>query len=252
MFVPLLTDNFMKKITISPLLFVVAFVSLVISACSTNVSITKRYHNRGFQIAWGNHQPSVNATVSKRIAIGTQKTFPSPVVTTDRKKEVWGLHKEMPSPTSYALEILPRKDFPSGNNLQKPTRVNTPEYKMHVKGIKPSKKNIELNKAKPHYKNKQALYIAPDSTAWGILSFSCGLLAWGLLLYWSFLPFYSAVTFYLITSILLAAASIFLGIKGQHNRLKGFALTGLFLGSALLFILFLIGLLTALFGTGAG
>ena len=43
----------MKKTTTSKLGLLIAMVAILVSSCSTNATFSKRYHSRGFNIAWG-------------------------------------------------------------------------------------------------------------------------------------------------------------------------------------------------------
>lgn len=54
----------MKKTTTSKLGLLMAMVAILISSCSTNATFSKRYHSRGFNIAWGG---GADATPTKHV-----------------------------------------------------------------------------------------------------------------------------------------------------------------------------------------
>lgn len=55
----------MKKITTLKLGLLVAMVAILVSSCSTNATFTKRYHSRGFNIAWGGGSAANNNPVKQ-------------------------------------------------------------------------------------------------------------------------------------------------------------------------------------------
>lgn len=55
----------MKKITNSKLGLLLAMVAILVSSCSTNATFSKRYHSRGFNIAWGGGSDAGNSVVKQ-------------------------------------------------------------------------------------------------------------------------------------------------------------------------------------------
>ena len=55
----------MKKTTTSKLGLLIAMVAILVSSCSTNATFTKRYHSRGFNIAWGGGSAANNNAVKQ-------------------------------------------------------------------------------------------------------------------------------------------------------------------------------------------
>lgn len=57
--------NNMKKTTTSKFGLLMAMVAILISSCSTNATFSKRYHSRGFNIAWGGGSAANNNPVKQ-------------------------------------------------------------------------------------------------------------------------------------------------------------------------------------------
>ena len=55
----------MKKTTTSKLGLLIAMVAILVSSCSTNARFSKRYHSRGFNIAWGGGSDANNNPVKQ-------------------------------------------------------------------------------------------------------------------------------------------------------------------------------------------
>ena len=53
----------MKKTTTINFGLIVAMIALFVSSCGSNATFSKRYHNRGFNIAWGGGSDATNQTV---------------------------------------------------------------------------------------------------------------------------------------------------------------------------------------------
>jgi len=53
----------MKKTTTFNFGLIVAMIALFVSSCGSNATFSKRYHNRGFNIAWGGGSDANNQTV---------------------------------------------------------------------------------------------------------------------------------------------------------------------------------------------
>ena len=57
----------MKKTITSKLVLLMSAMAVFISSCSTNATFTKRYHNRGFNIAWGGGGSNTNNNTVKQL-----------------------------------------------------------------------------------------------------------------------------------------------------------------------------------------
>ena len=55
----------MKKTTTSKFGLLIAMVAMLVSSCSTNATFSKRYHSRGFNIAWGGGSDANNNPVKQ-------------------------------------------------------------------------------------------------------------------------------------------------------------------------------------------
>jgi TM2 domain-containing membrane protein YozV len=67
--------NNMKKTTTSKLGLLMAMVAILISSCSTNATYTKRYHSRGFNIAWGGGSDATPAkSVIRKARVEAEKS----------------------------------------------------------------------------------------------------------------------------------------------------------------------------------
>ncbi len=65
----------MKKTTTSKLGLLMAMVAILISSCSTNATYTKRYHSRGFNIAWGGGSDATPAkSVIRKARVEAEKS----------------------------------------------------------------------------------------------------------------------------------------------------------------------------------
>lgn len=56
----------MKKLVTSRFELLLAMLVILISSCGTNATFTKRYHSRGFNIAWGGGESDANKQVTKQ------------------------------------------------------------------------------------------------------------------------------------------------------------------------------------------
>jgi TM2 domain-containing membrane protein YozV len=67
--------NNMKKTTTSKFGLLMAMVAILISSCSTNATYTKRYHSRGFNIAWGGGSDATPAkSVIRKARVEAEKS----------------------------------------------------------------------------------------------------------------------------------------------------------------------------------
>ena len=245
-FVQSQTTNHMKKIITKKLSFILAGIAFLTSACSTNVSITKRYHNRGFHIAWGSNQQSNNETSNPKSAkVSPRKPHTSSIAeSTINTTVVQPTTAEGPSPTIILSNHLYE------HNKTNPSYVNTvvknhkPKHNIHHSSQ--SVKSNTANNTDPKNQKNRTTNNNSGSPIWGILSVICGILALYIVMI-SSSPGID-VPLIIIVGLLLAIASVYFGVKGQYNKLKLFAFLGMIIGG----FAFLVGFLTALVGNGAG
>ncbi len=245
-FVQSQTTNHMKKIITKKLSFILAGIAFLTSACSTNVSITKRYHNRGFHIAWGSNQQSNNETSNPKSAkVSPRKPHNSSIAeSTINTTVVQPTTAEGPSPTIILSNHLyeHNKTNPSYTNAV----VKLHKNKHDVGHLFKSGHSNSSYKIVPQKEKYRTIIKSSDSPIWGILSVICGILALYIVMI-SSSPGID-VPLIIIVGLLLAIASVYFGVKGQYNKLKLFAFLGMIIGG----FAFLVGFLTALVGNGAG
>jgi hypothetical protein len=245
-FVQSQTTNHMKKIITKKLSFILAGIAFLTSACSTNVFITKRYHNRGFHIAWGSNKQSNNETTNPKSAkVSPRKPHTSSIAeSTINTTWVQPTTVEGPSPTIILSNHLYEHNKTNPSYANTVVKNHTPKHNIHHSSQ--SVKSNTANNTDPKNQKNRTTNNNSGSPIWSILSVVCGILA----LY--IVTICSApgidVPLFIIVGILLAIASVYFGLKGIQNKLKVFAILGFFIGA----LSFLAGLLTALVGTGAG
>jgi hypothetical protein len=245
-FVQSQTSNNMKKIFTKKLGFILAGVAFLTSACSTNVTITKRYHNRGFHIAWGSNKQSKNKTLNPKTAkVSPRKSHTSSIAestinTTAIKPTIDA------GPTPNIILFNPQNEQYKSNPSCAASIVKHHTNKHKANNLSQSVHLNSSNKTVPKNKKNRTLYENSDSPIWGILSVVCGILALYIVIICSS-PGINVPPL-IILGILLAIASVYFGKKGENYKLKAIAYLGGLIGG----LAFLMGLLTALLGTGAG
>ena len=236
----------MKKILIKQLGFILIGVAFLATACSTNVSITKRYHNRGFNIAWGINKHSGNESLIPKSAKVSHSTAQTSSITECKinTSAFQPIIAAGSSPTAILFNPLNElhKTNPSNTN----SVVKNHTHNLNVYHSTQSVKSNTTNNTDPKNQKNRMQNKNNGSPIWNILSFVCGLSALYIVIICS-APGID-VPLFIIVGILLAIASVFFGAKGLNSKLKVFAFLGTLIGS----LAFLMGLLTALLGTGAG
>jgi hypothetical protein len=245
-FVQSQTTNHMKKIITKKLSFILAGIAFLTSACSTNVSITKRYHNRGFHIAWGSNKQSKNETLNPKTAkVAPRKSHTSSIAESAiNTTAVQPIADAGQTPT--IILINPQNEQYKSNPSCAASIVKHHTNKHKANNLSQSVYLNSSNKTVAKNKKNRTLYENSDSPIWGILSVVCGILALYIVIICSS-PGINVPPL-IILGILLAIASVYFGAKGLNNKLKVIAFLGMLIG----ILTFLMGLLTALFGTGAG
>ena len=215
----------MKKTTTSKLGLLIAMVAILVSSCSTNATFSKRYHSRGFNIAWGGGSDANNNPVkqtSKKVkaksdVVAVAQNTDNVTVQSVKSTENTAMEASTVTTAVVPNNILAKNELAIVKNAnQTSTVVSKKEVlseiiKAHqhtkVKGLK--KGNANLNSD-------------PEGPIFGILSFIFGLLGW--------------VTF----PLLFGLAAIVLGIIGLKRELNGLAIAGLILGALILIIMVLV------------
>jgi hypothetical protein len=236
----------MKKILIKQLGFILIGVAFLATACSTNVSITKRYHNRGFHIALGSNKHSGNGTMNPKTAkVSLSKAQTSRI--TECKINTTTCQPTIAAGSSPSVILFnPQNELHKTNPSNTNWVVKNPTQKLNVYHSSQSLKFNTANNTDPKNQKNRMQNKNNGSPIWNILSFVCGLSALYIVIICS-APGID-VPLFIIVGILLAIASVFFGAKGQYSKLKVFAFLGILIGG----LAFLMGLLTALLGTGAG
>ena len=222
----------MKKTTTSKFGLLMAMVGILISSCSTNATFSKRYHSRGFNIAWGGGAAANNSPVKQTpkkvkaksdgvaIAQNTENLTVQSVNSTENAAvEASIVNTALVSSTILSKnEVATLKDAnqTSSHAVKSSTVVSKKEI---LSEIKKSNQRTKLNFLK---KGNANLNSDPEGPIFGILSFIFGLLGW--------------VTF----PLLFGLAAIVLGIIGLKRELNGLAIAGLILGALILIIMVLV------------
>ena len=222
----------MKKTTTSKLGLLMAVVAILISSCSTNATFSKRYHSRGFNIAWGGGSAANNNPVKQTpkkvkaksdgvaIAQNTENLTVQSVNSTENAAvEASIVNTALVSSTILSkneVATLKNSTQTSSHAVKSSTVVSKKEI---LSEIKKSNQRTKLNFLK---KGNANLNSDPEGPIFGILSFVFGLLGW--------------ITF----PLLFGLAAIVLGIIGLNKELNGLAIAGLVLGALLLIIMVLV------------
>ncbi|MEY5036067.1 MAG: hypothetical protein RLZZ110_1084 [Bacteroidota bacterium] len=245
-FVQSQTTNHMKKIITKKLSFILAGIAFLTSACSTNVSITKRYHNRGFHIAWGSNQQSNNETSNPKSAkVSPRKSHTSSIAESTINTTVIQ-STTFAKPSTTVILLNPQNEHQKANPSCATSIVKQHKNNYNVNYSSLSGHSSSSYKIVPQKEKYRTIIKSSDSPIWGILSVICGILALYIVMI-SSSPGID-VPLIIIVGLLLAIASVYFGVKGQYNKLKLFAFLGMIIGGFAL----LVGFLTALVGNGAG
>ncbi len=222
----------MKKTTTSKFGLLMAMVGILISSCSTNATFSKRYHSRGFNIAWGGGAAANNSPVKQTpkkvkarsdgvaIAQNTENLTVQSVNSTENA----AVEASIVNTALVSSTILAKNEVATAQNstqtsshaVKSSTVISKKEI---LSEIKKSNQRTKLNFLK---KGNANLNSDPEGPIFGILSFVFGLLGW--------------ITF----PLLFGLAAIVLGIIGLNKELNGLAIAGLVLGALLLIIMVLV------------
>ena len=222
----------MKKTTTSKLGLLIAMVAILISSCSTNATFSKRYHSRGFNIAWGGGSDANSNPVkqtpkkvkAKSDVVAVAQNTDNVTVQSVKSTENTAMETSTVTTAVVSNNILAKNEVAIVKNANQ-TSTHAVKSSTVV-----SKKEVlsEIIKAHQHTKVKGLkkgnanLNSDPEGPIFGILSFIFGLLGW--------------VTF----PLLFGLAAIVLGIIGLKRELNGLAIAGLILGALILIIMVLV------------
>jgi len=168
-----MTKNISRSLSIS---FIA--LALLISSCSTNATITKRYHSRGFNIAWGGGGSNANNNVvkqtpkkvkSKSDMIKVAQNTESLAVQTVNSSENAIVNPANQNPELYSNALMTQNGT-SVNNYFKSTSDR-------VKSSNSLTKTVKANVvSKPIIKAKQKKYDPRNGRSWGAAMLICLLL----------------------------------------------------------------------------
>ena len=222
----------MKKTTTSKLGLLIAMVAILVSSCSTNATFSKRYHSRGFNIAWGGGSDANSNPVkqtpkkvkAKSDVVAVAQNTDNVTVQSVKSTENTAMEASTVTTAVVSNNILAKNELAIVKNANQ-TSTHAVKSSTVV-----SKKEVlsEIIKAHQHTKVKGLkkgnanLNSDPEGPIFGILSFIFGLLGW--------------VTF----PLLFGLAAIVLGIIGLKRELNGLAIAGLILGALILIIMVLV------------
>ena len=224
--------NNMKKTTTSKFGLLMAMVGILISSCSTNATFSKRYHSRGFNIAWGGGSAANNNPVkqtpkkvkAKSDGVAIAQNTENLTVQSVNSTENAAVEASIVNTALVSSTILAKNEVATAQNstqtsshaVKSSTVISKKEI---LSEIKKSNQRTKLNFLK---KGNANLNSDPEGPIFGILSFVFGLLGW--------------ITF----PLLFGLAAIVLGIIGLNKELNGLAIAGLVLGALLLIIMVLV------------
>jgi len=168
-----MTKNISRSLSIS---FIA--LALLISSCSTNATITKRYHSRGFNIAWGGGGSNANNNVvkqtpkkvkSKSDMIKVAQNTESLAVQTVNSSENAIVNPANQNPELYSNALMTQNGT-SVNNYFKSTSDR-------VKSSNSLTKTVKANVvSKPIIKANQKKYDPRNGRSWGAAMLICLLL----------------------------------------------------------------------------
>ena len=222
----------MKKTTTSKLGLLIAMVAILVSSCSTNATFSKRYHSRGFNIAWGggsaaNKNPVTQTpkkVMAKSDGVAIAQNTENLTVQSINSTENAAVEASIVNTALVSSTILSKNEVATIKDANQ-----TSSHAVKLSTVV-SKKEIlsEIKKAHQHAKVKGLkkgnanLNSDPEGPIFGILSFIFGLLGW------------------VIFPLLFGLAAIVLGIIGLKRELNGLAIAGLILGALILIIMVLV------------
>lgn len=222
----------MKKVITSKFRILIALLAVLISACNTNATFSKRYHSRGFHIAWSsgstNKIGTNNKADTKKITKKSQKKSQLAIPTETSIKSVTKVpvsvrnssapvYRPMTNQTVFDVNsTILQNTNPIVIDLNSPNNQTADLFKTDTNNIeKASKPRTSTN----IFKNVNSELNKLNGPILGKLSFYLGAAAWLAL----FTRLYMLAFPFLIGAIVL-------GILGLNYKNKGWAIAGLTLG----------------------
>jgi hypothetical protein len=220
----------MKKTTTFNFGLIVTTIALFVSSCGSNATFSKRYHNRGFNIAWGGGSATNNNPVKQTpkkvkaksdvVAQNTENVMVQSVNFTENALlEASNVSKAVVSNNVLKKnEVATEKNFTQKSNQadKSTTVVSKKELLSEITRFNQRTKSNFSKQGRASFNSD------PEGPIFGILSFIFGLLGW------------------ITMPLLFGLAAIVLGVIGLRRELNGLAIAGLILGALLLIIMVLI------------
>jgi hypothetical protein len=218
----------MKKVIHSKFRIFIALLAVLISACNTNATFSKRYHSRGFHIAWNsgttnkigtnNKADTKKITKKSQLAIPTESSRKGVVeIPVSVKNSSAPVYRPITNQTVCDVNsTILQNTNPIVIDLNSPNNQTADLFKTDTQDIeKASKPRTSAN----IFKNFNSELNKLNGPILGKLSFYLGAAAWLAL----FTRLYMLAFPFLIGAIVL-------GILGLNYKNKGWAIAGLTLG----------------------
>ena len=218
----------MKKVINSKFRLLIALLAVLISACNTNATFSKRYHSLGFHIAWSSGTSNEKDENDIAVAKKSQKKSQRAIQTETSRKGVVEIpvsvknssapvYRPMTNQTVYDVNsTILQNTNPIVIDLNSPNNQTADLFKTDTQDIeKASKPRTSTN----IFKNVNSELNKLNGPILGKLSFYLGAAAWLAL----FTRLYMLAFPFLIGAIVL-------GILGLNYKNKGWAIAGLTLG----------------------
>ena len=166
----------MKKSVTSRFELLLAMLVILISSCGTNATFTKRYHSRGFNIAWGGGESDANKQVTKQ----SQKKVKSKteVVGFTQKTENLAVQSAHSSENAMVNTANLNPELFSNSVMNQNGKVSVKNYfKSTSEVVKSSNSLTKTVKAKvvskPIVKANQKKYDPRNGKSWGAAILLC-------------------------------------------------------------------------------
>lgn len=196
-------------------------VALFLVSCGSNATFSKRYHNRGFNIAWGGGASSNSVTAKARVDKQNSKPSELTVLAEAEKTAMVDVPVAVEMSQIEANQISTAALNPKASNFAvkkaSPAALSTKEITNKSDKLSQLRKLNSMKKVSSKLSGSE-----PGGPIYGILSLVFGILGWVTL------------------PLLFGLAAIVLGIIGLHKDMNGLAIAGLILGSLLLIIMVLV------------
>ena len=130
----------MKKTMTSQLGLLMAAVAIFVASCSSNATFSKRYHNRGFNIAWGGgNNATPTKPVTKKTHVATQKPSQTIANQTETQASATSIIANVPAVNPNLVVVT------SSVNVSNP--VNTRQPKLETMASLSTEKVVAATKS---------------------------------------------------------------------------------------------------------